>query len=58
MTDEELKEKQKPAKPFENLSIFGGIEYDCRWCGNEVKRTNTFCPCCGQRQDWGDLRKE
>ena len=54
MTDEELKEKQKPAKPFENLSIFGGIEYDCRWCGNEVKRINVFCPWCGQKQDWGD----
>ena len=48
-------ESRTPEKPQVVLSVFGKTAYECRNCGNEVKKYLPYCPWCGQAQDWSDV---
>lgn len=51
-------EELLPKKPQAVLSIFGKTAYECRNCGNEVRKYLPYCPWCGQAQDWSDVCNE
>ena len=48
-------EELLPKKPQAVLSVFGGTAYECRNCGDEVRKYLPYCPWCGQMQDWSDV---
>lgn len=49
---QELVELRKEKCPQKVLGAFGGTEYECRNCGNEVPYLEDYCEWCGQKQDW------
>lgn len=48
-------EKQNAVKPTVVLGIFGGTEYECKNCGNNVENGHEYCGWCGQKLDWSDV---
>lgn len=48
----EAMEKQKPEKPSEVCGLFGGIAYNCPYCGGDVRYLSNYCSSCGQKLDW------
>lgn len=49
---QELVELRKEKRPQKVLGAFGGTEYECRNCGNEIPYLEAYCEWCGQKQDW------
>lgn len=47
-------EKQTEKKPTAVLGIFGGTDYECKNCGNNVHYGDEYCRWCGQKFDWSD----
>ena len=47
-------EKQIDKKPIAVLGTFGGTDYECRNCGNDVRYGDEYCRWCGQKLDWRD----
>lgn len=50
----EAVEKQTDEKPTAVLGSFGGTEYECKNCGNNVCYGDEYCRWCGQKLDWSD----
>ena len=46
--------KQTGEKPVAVLGIFGGTEYECKNCRNNVNYMDEYCRWCGQKLDWED----
>lgn len=47
-------EKQMDEKPTAVLGTFGGTEYECKNCGNDVYYGDEYCRWCGRKLDWSD----
>lgn len=37
-----------------NVTTHGGIDYECKNCGNNVHYGDEYCRWCGQKFDWSD----
>ena len=48
-------EKQNAVKPTAVLGTFGGTEYECKNCGNNVENGDEYCRWCGRKLDWSDV---
>lgn len=47
-------ETQIDEKPTAVLGTFGGTDYECKNCGNNVCYGDEYCRWCGQKLDWED----
>lgn len=47
-------ETQIDEKPTAVLGNFGGTDYECKNCGNNVCYGDEYCRWCGQKLDWSD----
>jgi len=58
LSHEELIKRYTPYKPSDtHFDDFHGKWIGrCRYCSNFVLETMKFCPSCGQKLDWSDIK--